>query len=114
MMQARNRFVGYSAPIKSWQRFSADGVHHLLFIITTDITFRQSCNKNMAGAQLYISLRDLHLATQTTADTLAWCRRNGLLPVAVECDACRVNGNGNGNAVMTEQKPYTRAVDGII
>ena len=72
MMQARNRFVGYSAPIKSRQRFSADGFHHLLLIITTDIIFRQSSNKNMTGAQLHISLRDLHLATQTTADTLAF------------------------------------------
>jgi len=58
-----------------------------------------------------LTLRELHLATPTTPDTLGWCRQNGLLPVAMECDTCApVNG---ARAVM-EERPYTRSVDGVI
>ena len=57
---------------------------------------------NMAAAQFRVTLRELHLATQTPRDTIAWLRANGLLANGMVCSC---------GAAM-EECQYTRAIGG--
>ena len=92
-------------------RITARAQFNLKHTVADDpfFTTRPRSKHKMAARQL--TLRELHLATPTVPATFGWCRQNGLLAAAMECDTC---APVNGARSMMEQRPYTRSVDGVI